>query len=133
MPLDDEARKRGREKSLEVRRQKAADRREKAAVVRRVVSETDDLAPAAFRTVLELISQVEEGVATLTPTNALDAHRLAATAEILHKIGRLASGQSTANVAHAQAMTEEERKERMAYLNSRIAAIRATEGTTDAV
>jgi len=63
----------------------------------------------------------------------LDAHRLASTAEILHRIGRLASGQSTSNVAHAQAMSEEERRERMAYLQSRLRAFAEQEVDSDAV
>jgi len=133
VPLDDEARRRGLERSLEVRREKAARRREKELAIRRVVSETDDLAPAAFRTVLELIRQVEDGLDGLTVGSPLDAQRLASAAETLHRIGRLASGQSTANVAHAQTMTDEERKERMAYLRSRVAAMTVEEGLSDAV
>ena len=133
MPLDAEARRRGQQKSLEVRRQKAADRKAKAEVIRRVVSETDDLAPAAFRTVLTIVDQVEQGIFDIEVNNALDAHRLASTAEILHRIGRLATGQSTSNVAHAQAMSEEERRERMAYLQSRLRAFADQEGDQDAV
>ena len=133
MALDDDARRRGQQKSLEVRRQKAADRKAKAEVIRRVVSETDDLAPAAFRTVLSIVDQVEQGMDVLQVNTPLDAHRLASTAEILHRIGRLASGQSTSNVAHAQAMSEEERRERMAYLQSRLRAFAEQEVDSDAV
>jgi hypothetical protein len=128
MPLDDEARRRGLERSLEVRRRKAAERRERELAIRRVVSQTDDLAPAAFRTVLGLIEQVEGGLAGLVVSSPLDAQRLASAAETLHRIGRLASGQSTANVAHGQAMSDEERAERMSYLRARLAAIDTQEG-----
>ncbi len=133
LPLDDEARRRGQQKSLEVRRRKALERQLKSEVVRRVVDETRDLAPAALETVLELVVQVRDGLDKLPVNNTLDAHRLANTAEVLYKIARLASGQSTANVAHAKSLSDEERAERIAYLRSRLSTMELSEGEPDAV
>jgi len=133
MPLDAESRERGRLRSLEVRRQKALERQLKSEVVRRVVDETRDLAPAALETVLELVVQVRDGMANIEVNNPLDATRMANTAEVLYRIARLASGQSTANVAHAKSLSDEERAERIAYLRSRLENVQLTEGESDAV
>jgi len=133
MPLDAESRERGRLKSLEVRRQKALERQLKSEVVRRVVDETRDLGPAALETVLQLVLQVRDGLDNLPINNTLDAHRMANTAEVLYKIARLASGQSTANVAHAKSLSDEERAERITYLRSRLETINQIEGDENAV
>lgn len=134
LPLDDEARRRGQVRSLEVRRQRALEKKLKSEVVRRVVDETRDLAPATLETVLELVVQVRDGMANLEVNDPLDAMRMANTAETLYRIARLASGQSTANVAHGKTLSDEERAERIAYLRARLGEISQIEpGESDAV
>lgn len=116
-PAPEEAQELGRQRSIEVRQAAAMERYRRADVVSRVVSETEDLAPAALETALALIAKVAEGLPGIEIDDPLAAQRLANTAEIVHRISRLASGQSTANVAHAQ-LSDEERRERMAQLRA---------------
>lgn len=123
MPLDDESRRRGQVRSLEVRRAKAVLRDQREAAIRRVVSETGDLAPAALEAVLDLVVQVRDGLERFVVDSPLDAMRMANAAETLYRIARLASGQSTSNVAHGKALSDEERAERLAYLRSRLASV----------
>jgi len=89
----------------------------KATEIWAVVDELGDVSPAALRVALGIIRQIELEGAQLPIEDWLDAQRATGIAVELHKLHRLASGQSTANVAHA-AMSEEERKERMSYLRS---------------
>jgi hypothetical protein len=116
-PPPKEAAELGRQRSIEVRQAAAMERYRRTEVVDRVVSETEDLAPAALSAALAFVARLEEALPGLDIDDMLSAQRAANTAEIIHRISRLASGQSTANVAHAQ-LTDEERKERMAHLRS---------------
>jgi hypothetical protein len=77
--------------------------------------DAEDIAPAAYRLVMRTMVKLEDELPDVPITSALDAVRIAQAMEIAHKIGRLASGQSTSNVAHAT-MSDEERRERMAQL-----------------
>jgi uncharacterized protein YheU (UPF0270 family) len=118
-PLTPEAAKRAQERSLEVRKANTLERMRRSEVVHRVVSETADLAPAALDAALRLVERLGTDGAELEIETTLDAQRLANVAEIVHRISRLASGQSTANVAHAT--TDDERRARLAELRSRMA------------
>jgi hypothetical protein len=91
--------------------------RARAAVVDRIVDgmDAEEIAPAAYRLVMSTMCKLEDELPDVPITSALDAVRIAQAMEIAHKIGRLASGQSTSNVAHAT-MSDEERRERMAQL-----------------
>ena len=89
----------------------------RAQVVDRVVSETEDLAPAALSAALAFVAKLEEALPGLDIDDMLSAQRAANTAEIIHRISRLASDQSTANVAHAT-LSDDERRDRMAHLRS---------------
>ena len=113
---NDDAHK-GAQRSVEVRREAAARRGQASEVVYRVVTELDDLAPAALSAALAIIHKLEDALPDLEVDDMLSAQRAANTAEIIHRISRLASGQSTANVAHA-AMTDDERHARMAQLRA---------------
>lgn len=75
------------------------------------------MAPAALAASLALIEKVQNASAELEIEDPLGLQRMANAAEIVHRISRLASGQSTANVAHAQ-LSDEERRERMAQLRA---------------
>lgn len=86
----------------------------------RIITELDDIAPAALETTLRGLRRGLDALDEVPIDNALDAKRVLESAEIAHRISRLASGQSTSNVAHRDAMSDEERRERMAYLRSRI-------------
>ena len=92
-------------------------RRERSEVVYRIVTELDDVHPAALDGALRAITRTADAIDGMEVTDVLDAKRLAETAEILHRISRLASGQSTSNVAHAQ-LSAEERAQRMAELDA---------------
>ena len=108
-----------RRKGAEVvnRRRMAAKVEEARAVeiVRRLVSESEDVAPAALSAALRLIEKVESAAADMEIDDPLSLQRMANAAEIIHRVSRLASGQSTSNTAHA-VLTDEERRERMARI-----------------
>jgi hypothetical protein len=109
----------GRERALEVRQSRASSRMVKAATVAAVVDEVGDLSPAALSAALDVVTRVARSIEDGLPIeNWLDAKRAAEVAETVHRIARLAAGQSTSNIAHAAALTDEERAERMAYLRS---------------
>ena len=97
-----------------------AERAARTEAVWRIADEVDDVAPAALEAALRLIERAAREAEEVEVTSALDLSRVAASAEILHRISRLASGQSTANVAHAGPMSAEERAEAEAYLRSRL-------------
>jgi len=84
-------------------------------MVYKLVSELDDLSPAALRTALTIVRELDRQGGELPIDNWLDAKRAADTAETVHRIHRLAAGQSTANVAHAN-LTDDERREYLARL-----------------
>lgn len=111
-------------KSVQVRRERAARRGLASEVAYRIVTELDDVAPAALQAALVALQRASDALEEVPVETTLDAKRVAETAEIVHRISRLASGQSTANVAHAN-MSDEERAERMAYLRSRIGQLDA--------
>ena len=94
----------------------------KAATVATVVDEVGDLSPAALATALEVVTRVAQSLDDGLPIdNWLDAKRASEVAETVHRIARLAAGQSTANVAHATVqLTDEERRERMAQLRAMV-------------
>ena len=117
MALTPESRARGIERSAQVRTERMMRRAAASDIAYRVVTELDDVAPAALQAALVAMQRAGEELPGVTVETPLDVKRVAETAEILHRISRLASGQSTANVAHAQ-LTDEERKERMAHLRS---------------
>ena len=100
-----------------LKRQRRTDLAKRVTVVDAIVSELDDVHPATLRACLSIAKALEDGGADIPIEDWLDAQRAANTAEILHRISRLANGQSTANVAHAT-MTDEERRERMAQLRA---------------
>lgn len=103
------------------------ERRAKAEVVWRLVDEADDLAPAALAAALELVNKVSAGVALVDVDDALTLQRLATAAETVHRISRLASGQSTSNVLHGQTLTSDEYAARLAELHERTAPPAPTE------
>lgn len=111
-------------KNERVKEQKAELAR-RAEVVWRVVDETTDLSPAALNAALTLIERLSAD----PDADPLAVLRLANAAEVVHRISRLASGQSTANVAHAS-MTDEERRERMARLAGMAGAAQPEAPTT---
>jgi hypothetical protein len=87
----------------------------RSLVVWEIVKEAD-LSPAVLAQTMAVVRALQTD-GTLPPVETwLDAQRAATVAETLHKIHRLASNQSTANVAHAAPMSDEERRERMAQL-----------------
>jgi ABC-type branched-subunit amino acid transport system ATPase component len=103
----------GGKASVAKRQALAVERRTRAEVVWRLVDETDDLSPAALAAALMLIERL-----TADPDcDPLAVLRLANAAEIVHRISRLASGQSTANIARRD-MTDDERREQMARLRA---------------
>lgn len=83
-----------------------------------MVTELDDVHPAALNAALVAIQRAEQGIGEVPVETTLDVQRLANTAEIIHRISRLASGQSTSNVAHAG---DQDRAERLAALRARLA------------
>ena len=107
----------GTARAVIARRKAQAERMRKAEIVHRAVTEYDDIAPAALATALALIERVEAEIAVIPVDDALALQRIAQSAEIVHRISRLASGQSTSNVAHAQ-LSSEERAQRMAELDA---------------
>jgi hypothetical protein len=100
------------------RAQRFRELRQKSDAVWEIVTELDDVAPAALEATLVFISRAANAVEDVEITSALDLHRVAGAAEILHRISRLASGQSTSNVAHAN--TDDERAARIAELRQRL-------------
>jgi hypothetical protein len=93
-------------------------RRQKAEVVWRIVDETEDLGPAALAAALTLIERLAED----PDADPLAVLRLANAAETVHRISRLASNQSTSNVAQQKVMTDDERRELLARLRGTAAA-----------
>lgn len=75
----------------------------------------EEIAPASYTVALELIAHAADALPGIKVETALDLHRVAQTAEIIFKIARLASGESTQNVAHAH-LTDDERRDRMRQL-----------------
>lgn len=102
-------------RSAAKRQAKWAAERRRTEVVHRIVTELDDIHPAALDGALRAMTRASDALETVPADDALDVKRIAETAEILHRISRLASGQSTSNVAHAQ-LSEEERAARLARL-----------------
>jgi hypothetical protein len=106
----------GRAKALAVRQERVLARQQKADAVWRVVDETEDLAPATLRAVMALVERAEQAAELMDVDDPLDLQRVAQSAEILHRISRLASNQSTSNVASQKVMTDDERRELLARL-----------------
>jgi hypothetical protein len=75
----------------------------------------DGIAPAAYDAALALVAKAMEALPTIPIETSLDLVRVAQTADLVYRIGRLASGLSTSNVAHAS-LTPEDRDERRARL-----------------
>lgn len=111
----DETRK-GAEKSNALQRQNRAQMRERSLAIHEIVSEAQDLSPESLAGALTVARLIREGSDALPMESWLDAQRAANVAEILHRVHRLASGQSTTNVAHAGPMTDDERRARIAEL-----------------
>lgn len=120
MALTHEDRIKGGITSAEKRRSEIVRRAARAQVVDRVVSETEDLAPSALRAALSLIEKAEAAAEGMDVENPLDLQRVANAAEIIHRISRLAGGQSTSNVAHAN-LSDDDRRELMARLRAQAA------------
>lgn len=106
---------RGGKKAAIVLQQRTNDKRRKSVAVHRFVDEIEDLSPALLEASLGIAEKILESAHLVPILTWLDAQRAATTAEILHRISRLASGQSTNNNL-TLTITDEERKERMAYL-----------------
>ena len=89
-------------RSAEVRRQNREAKAERQAEVARITAELDrsHIGPFALQAALVLAEAAILGDIQ-PPENALERKRLAETAEILHRIGRLELGESTSNAAHA--------------------------------
>ena len=104
-------------KATEVRQARWARERRASEVAYRIVTELDDVAPAALDAALRGLARGGAALDEVPIETPLDAKRVMEAAEIAHRISRLASGQSTANVAHAQ-LSDEERRERMAQLRA---------------
>lgn len=117
MPFTPETASDAARKATEVRQARWAHERLASEVAYRIVTELDDVAPAALDAALRGLARGGEALETVPIETPLDAKRVMEAAEIAHRISRLASGQSTANVAHA-ALSDEERKERMAQLRA---------------
>jgi hypothetical protein len=94
------------------------ERAERVQLVDRVVTEIDDVAPEGLETALVILRALKEAGGELPIEGWLDAQRAANVSEIVHRISRLASGQSTSNVAHAT--TDDERAARIAELRARL-------------
>lgn len=105
------------------RQQRNAERAQRRDFVDRVTEavEEGEIGQAALRTALEWTNKLETADDIAVETT-LDAVRAAAVVETLHKVHRLASGQSTANVAHAT-LTDEERATRVAAASQRLAVL----------
>ena len=118
----EQAREAGR-KSAEVRAAKRAELNARRAQVERITSELDrtQIGPATLAAALTLAQAAIAGDIPI-PRDALERKRLAETAEILHRIGRLEMGESTANVEHA-ALSDVERASRLAALRSQLGVI----------
>lgn len=114
-PVTDEQAALGRQRALAVRQANVDRRRLASEVAYRMVTELDDVAPAALSAAFRAMTRAEDEIDNVEVDGTLDVKRLAETAEILHRISRLASGQSTANVAHAS-LSDDERRERMRQL-----------------
>ena len=111
-------------RSAEVRRQKRDDKRERSEQVARIVDTLDraHLGPFTLMAALKLAEAAVSGDITV-PQNARERKTLAETAEILHRIGRLETDQSTANVAHAT-MDDASRAARLVEIEQRVALLR---------
>jgi hypothetical protein len=99
-----------------------AERDRRSLVVWEIVSEVDDLAPATLAAALRIVEQVAASGAELPVESWLDAQRAANAAEIIHRISRLASNQSTSNVASQKVMSDDERRELLARLRGTAAS-----------
>ena len=110
-----EERSRGGHAGTAALRRKREELDKRSLTVWQVVDETQDLSPAALSAAMDGIRAVAEGLSTVVPEDALDLQRIANATEILHRIHRLASGQSTSNNAHAS-LTDDERAARLARL-----------------
>jgi type II secretory pathway predicted ATPase ExeA len=108
----------GRAKALAVRQERVLARQQKAEVVWRIVDETEDLGPAALAAALTLIERLAED----PDADPLAVLRLANAAETVHRISRLASNQSTSNVASQKVMSDDERRELLARLRGTAAS-----------
>jgi hypothetical protein len=107
----------GGRNSVAKKQREFAQRALRSEQIARVVSETEDLAPETLAGALAIAEKLRAGIEDIEIDSSLDAVRLANVMEVLHRVSRLASGQSTSNQA-VMHMSDEERKERMAYLRS---------------
>jgi hypothetical protein len=83
------------------RSEQARVRRAKSEVIARMVADldADDIPVAAYAGALQLMLDVLENGTTVPIENRLDVQRTADAAKTLFTIARLASGESTSNVA----------------------------------
>lgn len=117
MPFTPENARQAQQRSAAVRQERWARERLASETAYRLVTELEDVHPAALSATLSLLRKIEDGTADLDVETWLDAQRAANTAEIAHRISRLASGQSTSNVAHAG---DTDRAARIAELRARL-------------
>lgn len=112
----EESRK-GAAASNAVQAQKRAETDARLLVAHEIVDEMTDLSPAMLRGALHLARLLDAGASDLPLDSWLDAQRASTVMETMHRIHRLASGQSTSNVAHAN-LSPEERAARTAQLEA---------------
>lgn len=99
------------------RNERKAELARRSEIVWRIVDETEDLSPAALAASLTLI----ERLSVDPDADPLAVLRLANAAEIVHRISRLASNQSTSNSATQRVLSDEERRELMARMRGQVA------------
>jgi hypothetical protein len=119
-PFTTDAARRAAQRSAEIRRERAATRVAYAETLDLIVKEYGDrgrIGPLMFAAAAKLVEAAIAGEIP-EPETALERLRLAETARICHAIGRLEADESTANIAHATVLTDEERRERMARIRA---------------
>lgn len=122
MNMSKEARQAGQQKSVETRIANRNDRAARAQMVDRILDhqEREKLPIAAMTSALRLMEAITTDLQQLGPAESrLDLLRMAETAKILHGIGRLELGESTANTLTVAVPREE--------LEARLARLRATD------
>lgn len=95
-----------------------------SAAAYELITELGDIAPAALEAAFFGLRRGTEAMEDVPIETTLDVKRLMESADLAHRIYRLASGQSTSNVAHAT--TDDERAERIRELRARLTQHDAT-------
>lgn len=129
MALTESDQRKGGLKSVETRRRQALERAQTVELVDQVAEhmEREKIGPKFLQLAIELAERA--GDAQITPETALEVKQLVDAAHILHKMGRLELGESTANTITFA--VDGDREAQLRTLKARLAAVDGQAGQVE--